>query len=207
MSAGTVLDLIDRQPADGVALRLVGGQAVTYGQLFDLSRRLAAGLKRDGFRPGDRVFLLAPLNARVLAVVLAVMRLGGVVVVADPGSGRDVLRARLRESDTKWLLISPRLYALRYHPVLLRLLRRRRPEIPDIFGVKLPERIILDSPKRSRHRRTWGNYAAQSPKKGSRYATARLPSCLYFRYNCSAQGSCAHPWQPLGQSGSFRDFD
>ncbi len=67
---------------------------VSWRQLDDRVRRLAAGLHRIGVRKGDRVSLLVPPGPTLSAVVYACLRIGAVVVVADAGLGiRGLTRA------------------------------------------------------------------------------------------------------------------
>ncbi|KHK96629.1 hydrolase [Microbacterium mangrovi] len=67
---------------------------VSWRQLDDRVRRLAAGLHRVGVRKGDRVSLLIPPGPTLSAVVYACLRIGAVVVVADAGLGiRGLTRA------------------------------------------------------------------------------------------------------------------
>ena len=67
---------------------------MTWRQLDDRVRCLAAGLSRVGVRPGDRVSLLVPPGPTLSAVVYACLRIGAVVVVADAGLGiRGLTRA------------------------------------------------------------------------------------------------------------------
>jgi acyl-coenzyme A synthetase/AMP-(fatty) acid ligase/pimeloyl-ACP methyl ester carboxylesterase len=67
---------------------------VTWRQLDDRVRRIAAGLSRVGVRKGDRVSLLIPPGPTLSAVVYACLRIGAVVVVADAGLGiRGLTRA------------------------------------------------------------------------------------------------------------------
>ncbi|WP_306820902.1 alpha/beta fold hydrolase [Microbacterium sp. zg.B185] len=67
---------------------------VSWRQLDDRVRRLAAGLHAAGVRRGDRVSLLVQPGPTLSAVVYACLRIGAVVVVADAGLGiRGLTRA------------------------------------------------------------------------------------------------------------------
>src|SRR4029434_5282175 len=67
---------------------------VTWRQLDDRVRRLAAGLHRVGVRKGDRVSLLVRPGPTLSAVVYACLRIGEGVVAADAGLGiRGLTRA------------------------------------------------------------------------------------------------------------------
>ncbi|WP_091493259.1 alpha/beta fold hydrolase [Microbacterium pygmaeum] len=60
---------------------------VTWRQLDDRVRGLAAGLAAIGVRKGQRVSVLVPPGPTLTAVVYACLRIGAVIVVADAGLG------------------------------------------------------------------------------------------------------------------------
>src|SRR6478736_2834059 len=66
-----------------VVLREIHGQSfvsVTGGELLERVQRVRAGLRRHTLQPGDRVALLAPNSIRWIAVDLALMAEGAIVV-------------------------------------------------------------------------------------------------------------------------------
>ena len=64
-----------------------GERHVSWRQLDDRVRRIAAGLASVGVRKGQRVSVLVPPGPTLTAVVYACLRMGAVVVVADAGLG------------------------------------------------------------------------------------------------------------------------
>ena len=60
---------------------------VSWRQLDDRVRSLAAGLDRAGVKKGQRVSVLVPPGPTLTAVIYACLRIGAVVVVADAGLG------------------------------------------------------------------------------------------------------------------------
>lgn len=75
-----------------------GPQRVSWRQLDDRVRRIAAGLSRIGVRKGDRVSLLVQPGPTLTAVIYACLRIGAVVVVADAGLGVKGLTRAVRGS-------------------------------------------------------------------------------------------------------------
>ncbi|OBF22863.1 acyl-CoA dehydrogenase [Mycobacterium kubicae] len=72
-------DHVDRRP-DSEAVAELGGERLTYRQLWDRSARVAGGLRAGGLNPGDRVAIRYPAGVNwVLAFWGAVMA-GGVAV-------------------------------------------------------------------------------------------------------------------------------
>ncbi len=147
MSKNKLYTLIDSYDPDQPALSVVGGKTTSYGELTARSIEIATGLQASGHQAGDRTLILAELNADTLAYIIALLRIGGVPVVADPGTGRAVLQARIDESSAKWVLLSPALYLIRNHPILQRIIRQKRRDLPYLFRVRLPKNIVIATNK------------------------------------------------------------
>ncbi len=71
------------------------GERVTFAELEARSNAMAAGLAREGLERGDRVCLFVPPSIELIALTYALFKLGAVVVLADPGMGRERLLACL----------------------------------------------------------------------------------------------------------------
>ena len=77
--------------AEGGAL-----SAMSYGELQALTGRVAANLRRLGYRPGDALAILMPMTAEAVAIYLGIVAAGCVVVgIADSFQPREIA-ARLR---------------------------------------------------------------------------------------------------------------
>jgi len=94
------------EPVDGA------WRAITWGHLARNVRDLAAGLADSGIRRGDRVSVLIPVGADLVAVIYACWRIGASVVVTDAGLGaRGMIRA-LRSAAPDHVIAIPRGVAL-----------------------------------------------------------------------------------------------
>jgi long-chain acyl-CoA synthetase len=69
--------------AGRVAVR-VDNAAMTYRALDEASARVAGLLRERGFRPGDRVGIMAPNVAEVPVLYYGILRAGGIVVPMNP---------------------------------------------------------------------------------------------------------------------------
>jgi long-chain acyl-CoA synthetase len=77
---------------------------LSYDELYTRVEQLAGGLyERHGVRAGDRVALLAPNRLEIPVLVLALLRLGAVVVPLNPGSGVEDWTYVLRHSGARGL--------------------------------------------------------------------------------------------------------
>jgi acyl-coenzyme A synthetase/AMP-(fatty) acid ligase/pimeloyl-ACP methyl ester carboxylesterase len=83
--------LDERRGSDGIAVIDMaargGPRRVTWRQLDDRVRRIAAGLTAIGVRKGHRISLLVQPGPTLTALVYACLRIGAIVVVADAGLG------------------------------------------------------------------------------------------------------------------------
>jgi acyl-coenzyme A synthetase/AMP-(fatty) acid ligase/pimeloyl-ACP methyl ester carboxylesterase len=77
----------------------VGRPPVSWADLADRVRDVAAGLAAAGVRPGHRVALLVPPSVDLTVAVYAVWRAGGIIVVADKGLGLAGMRRALRSAS------------------------------------------------------------------------------------------------------------
>ena len=85
--------------------------SVSFAELDQLTRDLAAGLTAIGVVPGDRVALLVPPGVELASLVYACWRIGAVVVLADAGLGRRGMSAALRGAGPKYVVGVPRALA------------------------------------------------------------------------------------------------
>lgn len=101
-------DCLRADPAK-TALIAVGGaetSRVTYGQLNQLTARLGVALEGLGVGSGDRVAVKLPQSVDMAIAVLAVLRIGAVVVPISNVLGEDALRHRLADSQPRVLISS-----------------------------------------------------------------------------------------------------
>jgi acetyl-CoA synthetase len=96
--------LCDRHPASRVALTVMtstlGRTDYTFGELRELSERLAGVLREVGVQKGDRVATLLGKGVELVATVLAIWRLGSVHVPLFTAFAPAAIAYRLKESDT-----------------------------------------------------------------------------------------------------------
>ncbi len=60
----------------------------TFTQLELTTNSIAAGLQELGIKPGMRIVLLVRFGADFIAIVFALLKMGAVIVLVDPGMGR-----------------------------------------------------------------------------------------------------------------------
>ena len=121
MSAPAELDIPSllarlRRDAQRPALTFYRGKTregrLTYGELVEKVERLAGQLHREhGVTADDPVAILAPNRLEVPVLVLALLRLGAMVVPLNPGSAVDDWTYVLRHSGARGLFATKELAA------------------------------------------------------------------------------------------------
>src|SRR5690606_28880877 len=66
----------------------------SYGQLAELSNKLANGLRKMGLQKGDRVAVIMPPRPEAVAASMAILATGAVLVPLSPQLGEDGLSLR-----------------------------------------------------------------------------------------------------------------
>ncbi|GAB4257443.1 MULTISPECIES: acyl-CoA synthetase [Deferrisoma] len=127
------VDVCDRQPPDALALVYVDGAGretrYTFGQLAELSNRLANALTHRGIGRGDRVGILLGQSPETAITHLAVYKLGAIAVPLFTLFGPDALEYRLANSGARAVVTDPEGL-----PKVLGL-RDRLPELAHVFVV------------------------------------------------------------------------
>jgi acetyl-CoA synthetase len=76
-------------------------RTLTYRQLLDLVRAIAAAMRALGLRRGDRVTIYMPTTVEAIATMLATVRIGAIHSVVFAGFGAGALGDRIRASGSK----------------------------------------------------------------------------------------------------------
>ncbi|MCB9733614.1 MAG: acyl--CoA ligase [Deltaproteobacteria bacterium] len=161
-AAAAFLETFERA-GDALAFVEHHGQETSYRQLLRQVRALAAVLSRRGLAPGDRVVLQLPSGPVLSAGILAVIALGGVPVLADPGLGDAVYTGRIEAAAPRFVLVHPMVEAVGRLPAVRRQLEARR-------DLSLPPAVGGPGVKPIRLARSWLRLGARTPL-GGRYVT------------------------------------
>ena len=102
------------------------GESLSYGQVQELSRRMAAALQASGVRPGDAVAILSANDPTAFAAVFGISRAGAVWCPINPRSEAGENRELLERFDCKMLIYQPQ-----FAPMVARIL----PDLPQVATV------------------------------------------------------------------------
>ncbi|MEX1023472.1 MAG: fatty acid CoA ligase family protein [Planctomycetota bacterium] len=102
-----------RERPDQDAVRTVDGARVSFGELDRRASGLAGALAKRGLARGDRVCLFVRPGVELILIAHALLRLGAVPVLIDPGMGRRSLLAAVERMQPHALIGVPRAHVAR----------------------------------------------------------------------------------------------
>lgn len=82
-------------------------KTVSFTELELITSSIAAGLQQMGVKPGMRIVLLVRFGADFIALVFALLKIGAVIVLVDPGMGRRNLLRCLQATDPDGFIAIP----------------------------------------------------------------------------------------------------
>ncbi|MBA2720096.1 MAG: acetate--CoA ligase [Chloroflexi bacterium] len=87
-----------------------GWRTLTYGELLDEVRAIAAALRALGIGRGDRVTIYMPTTVEAIATMLAVLRIGAIHAVVFAGFGAGALGDRIRACGSRVVIAADLTY-------------------------------------------------------------------------------------------------
>ncbi|MDI6696199.1 MAG: AMP-binding protein [Anaerolineales bacterium] len=79
-------------------------RALSYGELYREVCRAASGLRALGLKKGDAVGLYMPMTPEIVIALLAIARIGGVILPLFSGFGSSAIADRLADAEAKALI-------------------------------------------------------------------------------------------------------
>lgn len=76
---------------------------LTYGELYRRVNQAAAGLRSLGLKKGDAIGLYMPMTPEIVVALLAVAKIGGVILPLFSGYGAEAVASRLADAGAKAL--------------------------------------------------------------------------------------------------------
>ena len=115
-------------PHNDAVIHTEMGARYDYGLLLAEIIHIANGLIKTGIRKGDKVALWAPNIPEWIISMLALAKMGAIVVPIDPGAERDDLHFILDQSDCRAIIMAKGLKAEEYAKMVLEL----KDKIPNL---------------------------------------------------------------------------
>jgi acetyl-CoA synthetase len=119
---------------------------LTYGELDRQTSRLAGALRRLGIQPGDRVGIFMPMCPEVAVAVLAVAKVGAVVIPLFSGYGPEAIATRLRDGEAKLLICADGFYRRGQVVAMKETADRALVNCPSVKRVIVHRRVVREIP-------------------------------------------------------------
>jgi acetyl-CoA synthetase len=136
---------------------------LTYRELFDAVNRVAAALRAAGIGKGDAVGLFMPMVPEIVIALLAVAKIGAVILPLFSGFGPAAIASRLADADAKAVFADDGQFrrgkALMMKPVLDEALA----DVPTVQTVIVYTRAGLDVPMTPGRDTRWNDFIAGQP--------------------------------------------
>lgn len=89
-------------------------KSITYGQLEEEANRYARGLIEAGLEKDDKAILMVKPSIEFFSLTFALLKMGAVLVMIDPGMGKKRLVSSLGEVEAKAFIGTPLAHVLRF---------------------------------------------------------------------------------------------
>lgn len=89
-------------------------ETATFGELYKRIAAYYGGLKRAGYRAGDRIIIMVPPSVDLYCIIIALLAAGVVPILVDPGMGLRKMMAAFDESRARTIITVKKLGRLRY---------------------------------------------------------------------------------------------
>ena len=119
---------------------------LTYGELDRHVSRLAGALRRLGVMPGDRVGIFMPMSPEVAVSVLAVAKIGAVIIPLFSGYGPEAIATRLRDGEAKVLICADGFYRRGQVVAMKETADRALVSCPSVKKVIVHRRVVREIP-------------------------------------------------------------
>ncbi len=128
-------------------IETTNGRTISFTDFLHQIDSVAISLIKSGFKKGDKVLFLAKPSIESIVYIFAVIRAGGVLVLADPAMGKDNFIGRVNFAKPEYVLVDPILNTVINTPYIEPITKYFNISIPDINTLKKTNRIIVKKRK------------------------------------------------------------
>ncbi|TMD95502.1 MAG: AMP-dependent synthetase [Chloroflexi bacterium] len=138
---------------------------LTYGELDNQVSRLAGALRRLGVRQGDRVGIFMPMCPEVAVSVLAVAKIGAVIIPLFSGYGPEAIATRLRDGEAKLLICADGFYRRGHVVAMKETADRALVSCPSVKKVIVHRRVVREIPWTHGRDQVWEVLLEEEPDR------------------------------------------
>ncbi|MDR1125956.1 MAG: long-chain fatty acid--CoA ligase [Deltaproteobacteria bacterium] len=182
-SLGDLLDRAVRDTPRRTAL-FFHKRRVSYRKLQEQAERIAAGLRRHGLNPGDRVAVMLPNLPQAVFAFWGVLKAGGVVVMTNPLYMEKELTHHLADSGARFLITLDMLWS-RIAPL------RGKVPLEKVFVTRISEGLAFPYNKMLEFKNRRGKSQPKVPFDGQAVFPWSSLAAGAERYSCQVENPAA----------------
>jgi acetyl-CoA synthetase len=147
-------------------------QTLTYGELYRLVNQTANALRSLGFGKGDAVGLYMPMVPEVVIALLAIAKIGGIILPLFSGYGVDAIVSRLENAQAKALFTCDG-FTRRGKPIAMKpVADEAAAQVPDLKTVIVQQYAGLDVEMQSGRDIWWHDLVPHQPESAQTEQTS-----------------------------------
>jgi acetyl-CoA synthetase len=158
---------MDTPTQNRAALRWEGEEGavrvLTYGDLYRAVNRLANGLRALGLGKGDAIGLYMPMVPEIAVALLAIAKIGGIILPLFSGYGATAVATRLADADAKALFTADGFYRRGQVVKMKPIADEALAEAPSVEHVIVFPRVGHDVPWTEGRDHWWDDIIADQP--------------------------------------------
>ncbi len=186
----------------------------SYAELDRQVRLLAAGLRRLGIGPGDVVAIYLPNLPEAAVALLAVPKIGGIVLPLFSGFGEDAVASRLIDAEAKAIITVDGSYRRGRVVAAKPIVDAVRPRVPSLEHVIVCHRIAVEGEWTEGVDHRWDDVMASQPGDDDSTAALEADSPYLLIYTSGTTGKpkgvvhthCGFPPKLVLDLGICMDF-
>ncbi len=160
---------IDTPTENRVAIRWEAEEGdvrlLTYRDLYHEVNRVASALRASGLGKGDAIGLFMPMVPEIVIALLAIAKIGGVILPLFSGYGPGAVATRLADAEAKAVFTSDGMFR-RGKPIVMKpIVDQALEDIPSVQKVIVYKRTGMDVPMSSGRDVWWHDFIADQPTR------------------------------------------
>jgi len=181
---------IDTPTQNRVAIRWEAEEGderlLTYRDLYHEVNRMASALRAAGLGKGDAIGLFMPMVPEIVIALLAIAKIGGVILPLFSGYGPGAVATRLADAEAKAVFTADGMFRRGKSIAMKPIVDQALEDIPSVQKVIVYKRTGMDVPMSSRRDVWWHDFIAGQPWAAQRGCTHSL---WFSHKECSGYGS------------------
>jgi acetyl-CoA synthetase len=160
---------IDTPTQNRVAIRWEAEEGderlLTYRDLYHEVNRMASALRAAGLGKGDAIGLFMPMVPEIVIALLAIAKIGGVILPLFSGYGPGAVATRLADAEAKAVFTADGMFRRGKSIAMKPIVDQALEDIPSVQKVIVYKRTGMDVPMSSRRDVWWHDFIAGQPAK------------------------------------------